>query len=210
MRGIARMQIGRARIAAAPIATAVYRDVLGFLYQYTPGIYTFTPPQAGLWKFVLWGAGGGCFNGTSGQAAGSGAYCETNRRLDPAQNVTIIVGAGSTNSGGATTVTFPDGTVVSAGGGVTGNSTGVGGVASGGDVNLAGSAAGQAGGGTGGGTSAGTTSGGGAPANLPYRGGSGGAANASGQSPGGGAGAAGPGLQPSGGSGLAMAFLLTD
>lgn len=123
--------------------------------------YTFTAPDQGVYKFVLWGSG--TFGNTAG---GSGAYCEYSRQMAKGQTVALVV---PTSSGGLpTTATFPDGKVVSAGfGGV-----GVAGIASGGDVNLNGSLAGVAGLGSGGGTS-GVGAGGGAPGVLPFRGGSG-------------------------------------
>jgi len=171
--------------------------------QYTrPGSYTFTAPNPGQYKFVLWG-GGGAGSGSNG-AGGSGAYCEYTRTLGGGEQVALVLGAKAlTGAGVASTATFADGKVVSAGGGAAGSGTsgGAGGTASGGDVNLSGSAgggsstAGTNGGGTAGGTGAPALAtaggGGGAPANTPYFGGNGagndGASNAiAGTTPGGG------------------------
>jgi hypothetical protein len=140
----------------------------GYTYMFPAGSYTFRPPVAGKWKFVLWGPGGA----SGGSPGASGAYCEYTRLLTPADAVSLVVSRAKAPGAGAadaTTATFAGGKVVSAGGATDGTA----GVASGGDVNLNGSASGVAGLGTGGGAA---DSGGGAPANLPYRGGAGGSA----------------------------------
>lgn len=131
--------------------------------NFPPGSYTFVTPAPGLYKFALWGAG----SGSGGAAASSAAYCEISRWLAYGDRVALVSGAHALGAGNASTVTFVDGKVVTAGGG----NGGTPGVASGGDVNLDGSAAGVAGLGTGGGAAG---QGGGAPAVLPYRGGVGG------------------------------------
>lgn len=151
------------------------KGLLGYVFQYTPGSYTFIAPQAGYWKFVLWGSS----DGLGGQA--SGGYCERTVFLGVQQSVAFVCGAGgSGGAGNPSTATFPDGRVVSAGAGST-----VGGVATGGDVNLDGSVPGVAGQGTGGGAA---NSGAGAPANLPFRGGAGISGGLAGRTPGGGSG----------------------
>jgi hypothetical protein len=207
-RGIAgRSGVARRQIACRPDAGGA--DV-GSTYLYPPGSYTFRPPKPGFWKFVLWGPGG-CWN-DFGDAGGSGAYCEYTRYLDPTQTVAVVV----SEYGSATTATFLDSKVVSAGAGV---DAGAGGTASGGDVNLNGSTGGLNGAGTGGGakgTGGSAQAGAGAPANLPFRGGRGSNINHSGPTggattPGGSAGAVAGGVNTTnaaGGTGLAIAMFV--
>jgi hypothetical protein len=142
-----------------------------YIFPHTAaGAYSFSPPASGKWKFVGWGCGGGGLAGTSGGA--SGAYVEITRFLTKNQVVTISV-----VSGADTVIAMPDGTVATAGKA----SAAVAGAASGGDVNLAGTAGvlsgnGNPGLGTGGGLGGTVTTnigGAGAPANLPFRGGAG-------------------------------------
>lgn len=213
--GIGRRSIaGQPGIARRPIATAAgarsTQTAATSPQQFPPGSYTFTPAVSGWWKFVLWGGGEG---GGAVTGSGSGAYSEITKFLTASQTVAVVVGKGYDDSSSATssTATFPDGTVVTAGAA----SGATGGTASGGDVNLNGSAggnggAGSAGLGTGGGA-AGTGSGGGAgaPANLPFRGGAGASTTIKqGRSPGGG-GSINPGgdNRNNGGDGSVIAFL---
>jgi hypothetical protein len=181
------------------------RELVGSIFQYPPGSYTFVAPQSGRWKFVGWSPGGGNSGDSSFVASGSGAYIEVTRVLSRGQAVTIVVSAGVSGSSGSgnTSMTFPDGTIAVC---TPGQRTGPGGVASGGDVNLNGSAAGSPGQGTGGGQSGGPFPGGGAPGNLPFLGGRAGAQNFPGNSPGGGAGASGSGNLIQGGDGLVLAY----
>lgn len=192
-------------------------------YQFPPGSYTFKVPKSGYWKFVLWGPGAIGSNGDDG--GGSGAYCEITKPLASGQSVALVVGSGSkvgiSNSSGASTATFPDGNLTSAGTTVSSlGGTGVAAVASGGDVNLNGSLGGQGTGGTNtgavgsgtgggaGGVAAGANGGGGAPANLPFRGGAGGSAGSTnGRSPGGGASSV---TGMSSGDGQIIAFLVRE
>lgn len=213
--GIGRRSIGgQPGIARRPIATASgarsTQTAATSPQQFPPGSYTFTPTVSGWWKFVAWGGGEGGSGVTGG---GSGGYCEITKFLTTGQTVAVVVGKGFDASSSATssTATFPDGTVATAGAA----SGATGGTASGGDVNLNGSAggnggAGAAGLGTGGGA-AGTGSGGGAgaPANLPFRGGDGASTTVrQARSPGAGA-AINPGgdNRNNGGDGLIIAFL---
>lgn len=153
------------------------------LGQYViPATYNFTAPRTGFYKFVLWGAGGS--GNTQSPGAGSGAYLEYTRLMSAGDRAVISVPASAppVNNGAACTVSFmSDGKIISAGGGTTysGSTPGSGGIAVGGDVNIAGSsggaigAYGQTGGGTAGGAGGGPFStsaggGGGAPANTPY------------------------------------------
>jgi hypothetical protein len=150
------------------------------------GTYTFTAPATGYYKFVLWGGGGGGYNGGSGAGGSSGAYAEFTRLMTWGERATVVVGVPGPLStpGGDSSVTFADGKVVTAGGGGGGGTSTTVGVASGGDVNINGSApglvggAGNAGGGTAGGAGgsaiASSFAGGGAPGNTPYKGGVGG------------------------------------
>jgi hypothetical protein len=148
--------------------------------NYPVGSWTFTTPASGAYKFILWG--GGAVGQNVSFAGASGAYSEYTRNLGYGETVALVVGA----AGAASTATFRDTKVVTAGGAA----AMVAGVASGGDVNLDGSAgvvhsgvAGANGSGTGGGaggTTNGTIAGGaGAPAVLPHRGGAGQSASAS-------------------------------
>lgn len=209
-RGIARRDIaGRASIARKPIAS-VYaaqstQTAAASPQQFPPGSYTFTPTVSGWWKFVLWGAGGG-YSGAAG--GGSGSYCEITKFLTTGQTVALVVGVGGYESATAptnSTATFPDGTVATAG---AGTNAGAAGTATGGDVNLSGSASGVAGLGTGGGAAGtGAAGGAGAPANLPFRGGAGGNDGGIKPAKGPGAGGAGSASAAAGGDGLIIAFL---
>jgi hypothetical protein len=190
--GIARRQIGHA-----------YRDTADLQQPFNfpeAASYTFTAPASGRWKFIGWGPGG---SGAVGNPGASGSYFEITKLLPIGATVAVVCGiVGSTN----TSVTFQDGTVATAGraaGGAPGTATG-------GDVNLAGSAPGVAGLGTGGGTSGGgPTDGAGAPANLPYRGGNGLTGSAVAPAPGAGGGDPGAGGVSGGGS-CVIATLLGD
>jgi hypothetical protein len=164
--------VGQSQVAGKPwqavTQPSVYPD---------PGTYTFTPPINGYFKFVGWGGGG---NGSSGvYGGGSGSCVEATRLLTVNQSVTMVVGATHVD----TTFTFPDGTVITAGG----TTNQAGGIASGinanlGDVGINGTAGPSNGGtagpglGTGGGPGGGVNGGAGVPANLPCRGPSGGGA----------------------------------
>jgi hypothetical protein len=184
--------------------------------NFPPGSYTFTAAKGGKYKFIAWGAGGGA--GTAGAGTdtggGSGGYAEITMFLATGQSVAVVVGVGGLfASGGNTTLTFPNGKVVTCTGGAAGaaSSGGTAGTATGGDVNLAGSAGvtggtGGSGLGTGGGVGGGGTGGGaGAPANLPFRGGVGTSA-VSLNTPGPGAGGGATGTGGIGGNGQVLVF----
>lgn len=175
-------------------------NALGALYA--AGAHIFEAPATGRYMFTLWG-GGAVGGGTGG---GSGAFAQKTRRLRRGETVSIVVGA----SAGASTATFIDGSVVTAG---AGTGTG-GGLATGGDLNLNGSSggtsgnAGDGGGGTAGGAGGanqGADGGGaGAPGQGLYKGGRGGSqASAPASAPGGG-GAGGTGVLTAPGSGLCI------
>lgn len=152
---------------------------------YPSGSYTFTPTINGFYKFHLWGSGG---NGTAGPTVGaSGAYCEFTAYLTVRDGVTLGVDrvTQTTPTLGATTATFPNGKVVSAGSATTTTP----GVATGGDVNLPGVAGAS-------------TTGGAAPGTATMRGGAGGTvALVNGNTPGGG-GTSGSASGDIGGDGL--------
>lgn len=171
-----------------------------FSFPVATSPYIFIPPITGHWKFILWGPGGTYDTGST--AGASGAYVEITKFLIPTTPVTITV-----RSTADTTVTFVDGTAATAGKA----SLAVAGIASGGDVNLNGTAgvasgthSGNPGLGTGGGAggaAAPGSGGAGAPAMLPYRGGVGGSSTFGGVA----AGASEGGTQ---GEGLALAVFL--
>lgn len=177
--------------------------------------YSWSPPRSGYWKFVAWGAGGNAL-AADAQGAGSGAYAEKTKYLRPSDVVSISLTssnpASASSSGGSTVLTFPDGSVVTCGGGQAASLGAAGGTATGGDVNLSGSTFTTAGQGSGGGSAgAGATDGGGAPGVLPYRGGDGGLVSVGGRagSPGGGA-AAYNTFPNMGGTGLVLAVFIHD
>lgn len=222
-KGIARQNIaGRASIARKPIASAFAAQseqvAAASPQMFTPGSYTFTPTVSGWWKFVLWGGGA---RPTTGYGGGSGAYCEITKFITTGQTAALVAGRGAASGGAAqnSTVTFLDGTVVTAGAAV----NEIGGTATGGDVNLNGSNGGIDGGGGGNGGNGLGTGGGaggvfdsnvgggaGAPANLPFRGGVGGSAGSphyGGGTPGGGAVSTTYGSQVPAGDGLIIAML---
>ena len=164
------------------------KSVTPYVYSYPPGSYTFTVPKNGWYRFFVLGSGGSGL--VAGTAGGSGALVVGERALTKGQAVAVVVGAGETpnNNGNQTTVTFPDGSVMTAGGGVAGNTGGAGGAASSTsnlDRPYNGSAAGSAGGGTNGGAS-GAGLGGGSPGYEGFRGGNGGTATLLAQRGGGG------------------------
>ena len=223
-KGIARQNIaGRAGIARRPIASvyaAQSEQVAAASPQmFTPGSYTFTPTVSGWWKFVLWGGGA---RPTTGYGGGSGAYCEITKFITTGQTAALVAGRGAGSGGAAqnSTVTFLDGTVVTAGAAV----NEIGGTATGGDVNLNGSTGGVdgpggasganglgTGGGAGGAYEPNVGGGAGAPANLPFLGGVGGYAGGGqhygGGTPGGGAVSTSYGVQVAAGDGMIIAFL---
>lgn len=189
---------GRAGVGRRQVAGRIGQADVGSVQTFPPGIFSFSPPKAGYWKFVLWGAG----DGSNGGGA-SGGYAEKTLFLDPSQAARLVVGSRAAGGpGGASTATFPDGQVVTCGGG----NAATPGIGSGGNVNLAGSAPGAAGLGTGGGIA---HTGAGAPANLPYRGGAGGSSPTTGSGGTPGAGSIGAGQYP-GGDGLIIVSFVRD
>lgn len=174
-------RIGPRRAAAASSAPAVR------VWHARTSAQNWTVDIGGVWKFYVWGPGAaGSTDSTDAWGGGSGALAIISKRLAAGDVVAVRPSFAGTNS----TVTFPNGAVVTGGAasGVTG------GTASGGDVNINGStggtnAAGSAGGGTDGGAgfspgSAGYAGGAGAPGYDGLRGGdagitTGGSANVS-------------------------------
>lgn len=108
---------------------------------FNPGDTSWICPATGYYTWTLRGGGGGTSGGNGGGAGGS---CQVTVLLFRNQVVTFSVGRGVGRSinanGGDTVLTFRSGLVVTGGGGVSGNSGGAGGAATGGDINIAGSA----------------------------------------------------------------------
>jgi hypothetical protein len=134
------------------------------------GPQTWICPRSGFYRFVVWGAGAGPGGGFAG---GSGAYVEKVAFILVGQQVAMSIAGIAAN--GASTVTLPNGTVLSAGA-APNSGSGAGGIASGGDFNINGSTGTAAGsgnpGGNGGGTAGGTgaaDSGSGGAAGAPGR-----------------------------------------
>lgn len=119
--------------------------------SYREGSVSWACPASGKYRFVLnGGGGGGDFGATLG--GGGGGHAQKLRKLRKGELVQIVIGAAAgVNSVGPTvTITFSDGTVVTATGGAQGGSAGGGGTASGGDINVSGSASSGVPGGLGG------------------------------------------------------------
>ena len=165
-------------------ALGLSRENFGHLLVYSAGNYSFTVPKEGmgLWRFAAWGGGE-----TPGNSSGAGgALAIKDVYLSDGQAVGVSVGG----AGAQTVLTFAQGIVVAGAG-----SGGVGGAATGGDINVSGSApVGQ--------------NGGAAGSYGEFRGGAGGAGiGRAGRSPGGGPGAfTGTGLQEMAASGLVIAY----
>lgn len=106
-------------------------------YVYPMGSHTFTAPRSGQWTFVGWGPGG--TGGSAPQNGASGALVIITRFLAAGQTASLV--AGTPNSSD-TTITLPGGVVATAGraSGITA------GAATGGDINLPGTAGSNAGG----------------------------------------------------------------
>jgi len=205
-RSIASQRVGRRRVAGKSIGARHGLTNLQSPYQFPPGTHSFVVPKSGYWKFAAWSAGE---TGTTYGA--SGGYGEITKALLAGQVVAVVASI-ATAGAGNTTLTFPDGAAPS----ITPGSAGVGGVATGFDVNLSGTnnaSPGNPGLGTGGGLGGGLNGGAGAPANLPFKGGTGGgdgsgnAQLAGGRAPGGGCGNS-PGA--SGGDGQVLAYLVRE
>ena len=179
--------------------------------QFAPGTTNWTVPYSGRWKFVAWSGGG--TGASPAEGGNSGCYAEKTKALAANTVVAIVVGGPSAS----TTITFPDGTVVTCPAGNGGASAPP--TPTGGDVNLQGSqggnnsgGAGANGQGTGGGAGkagngSNTGGGAGAPANLPFRGGDGSSTSVYSRTPGGGGCGVGPDYAR-GGDGLVIAFMV--
>ena len=68
-------------------------------YNYTGSMQSFTAPSAGVYKFRLWGAGGG---GSSRALGGVGGYTEAQIKLKKGETVYLLVGEGGAINGGNT------------------------------------------------------------------------------------------------------------
>lgn len=132
-----------------PLKTANRVFSRGYVQTYGPGSATWTCPETGSYRFIVNGGGGGG-DGTNG--GGGGSQSIKVRRVNAGETVAVSVAATVSNqsNGANTTATFADGSVVTAGGGVSGASTAAGGTAAGGDINTSGSAGSGATGGAGG------------------------------------------------------------
>jgi hypothetical protein len=106
-------------------------------YVYSPGSYTFRPTKPGWYRFVVWGAGGA---GNATGAASGGGLVIADRVLSVGQSAAIVVAA---TGGAQSSVTFPDGSIITATSGVDGLAS-PGGVGSGnaqlGDITASGGA----------------------------------------------------------------------
>lgn len=177
--------------------------------------YTWVAAATGLYRFVLW-SGGASVNNGNGYGGASGAFILVERR--------IIIGAAAqvqvANPGGASTITLPDGTVLTCGATAlnVGGVPSISGVQLPGDILLNGSPGatvfntnGPTGngdsGGVGGATSANSMGGAGAPGASGYRGGKGSDTNQYNAGHGGG-GSMNSATGGVGGSGLAIIELL--
>lgn len=161
LRRIANLQAATRPIASKPANKRVRTPVVEVYAAST----TFTAPHTGRFTFALRGPGGLASAGPNGGASGALAIITKYQRR--ADTVALVIGANTTS----TTATFSDGTVVTAGAGVTTTP----GTATGGDINLSGVA--NSG-----------VNGGAAPTSGSYRGGPGGTST---NEPGPGAGAYG-------------------
>lgn len=99
------------------------------VYSFKRGVWSFIAPVSGWFQFAAWGGGGGGATGVAG--GGSGALVSGIRALTKGQVVALTVaGDASENANGnVTTVAFSSNDVMSAGGGATGFTTGLGGAA---------------------------------------------------------------------------------
>jgi len=113
-------------------------SITAAVYTFPAGSSTFTAPANGFYRFVLWGAGGGGSISTDGLGGGgSGAFISAIRYLAKGQVAATVVAPPvfRNGNGTATTVTLPNGEVLSAGGGQA--AAGSGGVASAGQLDTA-------------------------------------------------------------------------
>lgn len=103
------------------------------------GQTSWTSPASRRYLITAIGAGGGCNSGGSSGGGGGGGLQKT-VYLPKGAVLVIDVGVGlaSDDNGEDTTVTLPDGTILTAGGGISGATTGAGGTATGGDLNVTG------------------------------------------------------------------------
>lgn len=196
-----------------------------YVYSYPAGSHSWTCPETGVWRFVLWGAGAGA-DQSAPYGGASGAFYLAERNVVKGQVVALVVGAGvepdlpTGTDGGPSSATFPNGEVITVGGGI-GNGANTGGAVTANrntDIVYAGTAgvttatAGADGNGTNpgrGGTAAGAARpGSGAPGYGPYRGGNGanGTPGRNGYTPGGG-GTTTAGDGTGGGDGLVLIHL---
>jgi hypothetical protein len=209
---IPRVSIGNRQIAIPPAGGASG----GYGANFPPGAWTFLVPFNGVYRWVLWGGGGNCNNG-SGVGASSAAFIQADRRLIAGTSIAVTCGS---RGGSPSIVNIPGGSLMTAG---PGDQSGVAGVptitaplssdimlpGTTGTVSVGQSAPGLGSGGGVGPTHASQLTGAGAPGVLPWRGGRGGGAQgqAEGLQPGAGGGQnASNGQQ--GGDGCVFVFLI--
>ena len=143
-----------------------------YLEVYGQGSHTWTCPKTGIYEFAVWGPGGG------GSGGGGAGLSIARRRIRRGETAALSIGRGGINAGdgsnASSTITLPDGTVLTGGRGEGSNLGGAGGTATGGDTNAAGSAASG-------------SDGGAAGSSGSYRGGATSTSSSGGRGPGGGA-----------------------
>ncbi|MFM8333103.1 MAG: glycine-rich domain-containing protein [Candidatus Methylumidiphilus sp.] len=144
------------------IALLIAKNTPILLAYQTPGTFTYTVPTGRHWVRVrVIGAGGGSAKATSashGEGGGGGAYAEKVIQVTPGDELTIAVGAGGVGliassghagNGGDSSVSTGAHEVVGGGGlgaviiDSSGGGCGMGGIATGGDLNLVGQAGGD-------------------------------------------------------------------
>ena len=122
---------------------------VGYFTALNPGNVAWVCPRAGRYTFTIRGGGDAGGGGASNQNGYTGAAAQRTLILGAGQAVQMVVGTGGSrvhsplavNPGTSTTLTFPDGIVMTAEGG--NGATGVVAAATGGDINVAGRATGQ-------------------------------------------------------------------
>lgn len=126
---------------AASAATLLYLGQQDFT---TPGAATFTAPFNMVAEVFCWGGGAAGANGGPGNPGSGAGACMKRVSLATGQQLALNIGAGGTplgagagvNPGTASTVTFPDGSTMTA----TGGQVAAGGTATGGEYNRSGGA----------------------------------------------------------------------
>lgn len=121
--------------SALPTMPSVKFDKLGAISTPTQPSYVFTAPVAGIYEFVAIGGGGAMADSTS---AGGGSLGIIRKYLTRGASVSILLGNGWNDTANNTVVTFPDGSIATAGGGKDKIHGSGGGVATGFDISVPG------------------------------------------------------------------------